>query len=264
MKKIPASEQPTYVVDVRETTADSRPQSKRHMSPLRWGILAALVGVSCLALTAFSVTILDVLFGILPADEVVFEVVERPEPVTVAATRGEAVSQIEMSPIFTPEIQFWKPLIAEWALAWQIDPNLIATVIQIESCGDPFVSSGAGAQGLFQVMPFHFDQGEDMLNIQNNARRGLNYLNLGLDYSEGHAGLALAGYNGGHSVIWRGSAAWYHETQRYYYWGAGIYEDASAGLTTSPRLEEWLAAGGASLCARASQSQANYEIQTID
>ena len=39
----------------------------------------------------------------------------------------------------------------------------------------------------------------------------------------------------------------------YYYWGTGIYADAIAGADHSERLNEWLTAGGASLCARAAQ-----------
>jgi hypothetical protein len=202
-------------------------------------------------------------FTLEPETEIIYEVVERPEPVTVASTTGASAAKSPLSPVFTPQVQFWGPLIAEWAVAWEIDPNLIATVIQIESCGDPFVSSSAGAQGLFQVMPFHFDAGEDMLDIHNNARRGLTYLSGGLDISEGHAGLALAGYNGGHGIINKGYAAWYPETKRYYYWGAGIYADATAGVQTSPRLQEWLASGGQWLCDRASVSQQDLSLQTL-
>jgi hypothetical protein len=62
----------------------------------------------------------------------------------------------QLASIFTPEVMHWSPLIYAWASAYNVDPNLIATVIQIESCGDPNVVSGSGAQGLFQVMPDHF------------------------------------------------------------------------------------------------------------
>jgi len=37
------------------------------------------------------------------------------------------------------------------------------------------------------------------------------------------------------------------------YWGSGIYVDAEHGAGASLRLEEWLAAGGASLCRQARQ-----------
>lgn len=162
------------------------------------------------------------------------------------------VAMTGLSPVFTPEVQFWATEIAAWAELYQMDANLIATVIQIESCGNPSISSSAGAQGLFQVMPFHFAAGEDMLDVQTNANRGLTYLQGAIALSNGDAGLALVGYNGGYGAI---SGRWAAETQRYYYWGSGIYTDAISGATTSDTLQEWLAAGGSRLCASASQSQ---------
>ena len=120
--------------------------------------------------------------------------------------------------------------------------------MQIESCGDPHAVSHVGAQGLFQVMPYHFSAGEEMQDPETNARRGLAYLAESLVRSRGDVRLALAGYNGGHGVIRWDPAAWPEETKWYVYCGEGIYTDAAAGRTASPRLEEWLAAGGASLC----------------
>jgi hypothetical protein len=79
----------------------------------------------------------------------------------------------------------------------------------------------------------------------------LEYLARGLSLANNKPGLALAGYNGGHSQISKVWGSWPAETKRYYYWGSGIYAEASAGNDFSPTLEEWLKAGGASLCARA-------------
>jgi len=158
-----------------------------------------------------------------------------------------------LSPIFTPEVQYWASRIAGWAAAFQLDPNLVATVMQIESCGAPHAVSSSSAQSLFQVMPFHFTAGEDMQDPDTNAGRGLAYLALGLTRAGGDAGLALAGYNGGHSQIGKDSSLWPSQTQRYWYWGTGIYADAASGQAQSGRLQEWLQAGGASLCARAAQ-----------
>lgn len=159
-----------------------------------------------------------------------------------------------LSPVFTPEVRHWADKIAGWATTYQLDPNLVATVMQIESCGLPTAESVSGAQGLFQVMPWHFESGEDMQDPDTNAARGLGYLALGLERAGGNAGLALAGYNGGHGVIGRDSSLWPAETRRYFYWGAGIYEDALNGVVPSPRLQEWLDAGGASLCGKAADA----------
>ena len=175
-----------------------------------------------------------------------------------AAGLYEAASSREktvptLSPIFTPSVRYWEDHLLEWASDHQIDPNLAATVMQIESCGNPAAQSGVGAMGLFQVMPFHFSADEQPFDPDTNALRGLDYLAQGLEVSGGHAGLALAGYNGGHSIIARGYEGWQFETQRYYRWGSGIYREASAGWDSSPTLTAWLSAGGQSLCDQAEQ-----------
>ena len=156
-----------------------------------------------------------------------------------------------LSPVFQPEIQYWSGAIQTWAAAARLDPNLVATVMQIESCGDPRALSGAGAIGLFQVMPYHFSLGDDPYDPDTNAVRGLAYLKRSLEAANGDVRLALAGYNGGIGVIGRSEFNWSAQTQRYAYWGSGIYDEASNGATESLRLAEWMAAGGAGLCRQA-------------
>jgi soluble lytic murein transglycosylase-like protein len=158
-----------------------------------------------------------------------------------------------LSSVFTIEVQHWVNSIQKWASETGLDPNLIATVMQIESCGDMRAVSRVGAMGLFQVMPYHFFGTDDPYDPDTNAARGLAYLAKSLNKSGGDIRLALAGYNGGVGVIGRSELAWAEETQRYAYWGSGIYNDATTGATESARLLEWLAAGGASLCQQAHQ-----------
>jgi soluble lytic murein transglycosylase-like protein len=168
-----------------------------------------------------------------------------------AANHNGSTGNGALAPLFTPEIQFWSASIIRWASEHGVDPNIAATVMQIESCGNPSARSSAGASGLFQVMPFHFLSSEDAYDPDINALRGLNYLAESLQRSGGDARLALAGYNGGIGVIGRSEASWAAETIRYAYWGSGIYADALQNASTSSRLNEWLAAGGAGLCRKA-------------
>jgi soluble lytic murein transglycosylase-like protein len=180
--------------------------------------------------------------------------VEQP-PETSAAAPGQPVAPAPggtIAAFFMPPVQYWSESIAAWAAAEGLDPNLVATVMQIESCGDPQALSVSGARSLFQVMPFHFSAGEDPFDPQTNARRGLAYLKKSLDMAGGDARLALAGYNGGTGVIARDPSTWADETQRYARWGEGIYNDTLRGATQSATLDEWLGSGGASLCAQAS------------
>lgn len=174
---------------------------------------------------------------------------ESAAPAAQAANNARGGGGI--SPIFSAEVQYWADDIVRWAGQHDLDPNLVATVMQIESCGDPSALSIASAQGLFQVMPFHFAAGEQMTDPDTNAARGMAYLREGLRISGGDAGLAMAGYNGGHSVIGRSSSTWANETQRYYVWGSGIYQDVQAGGGQSSTLQSWLNAGGQSLCNQA-------------
>jgi len=156
-----------------------------------------------------------------------------------------------ISPIFTPEVQYWSKGILIWSAAAGVEPNLAATVMQIESCGDPLARSGAGAIGLFQVMPYHFPTGEYPYSPDTNALRGLDYLRRSLEAARGDPRLALAGYNGGIGVIGQPEFSWSEETRTYAAYGSGIYQDAAGGTGTSSHLQEWLAVRGTSLCRQA-------------
>ncbi|MCY3976897.1 MAG: lytic transglycosylase domain-containing protein [Chloroflexi bacterium] len=159
--------------------------------------------------------------------------------------------QVELAPFFAPAVRHWSDEINRWAARHDVDPHLLATVMQIESCGHPKVISNAGAQGLFQVMPFHFAAGEDMLDPDTNARRGASFLKICSGASDGVVGLTLACYNGGQSVISKPRERWSSETQHYFRWGVGIYSDAIAGAANSDTFDQWIAAGGGGLCASA-------------
>jgi len=179
------------------------------------------------------------------------EVLSPQPPAASLLAREAAPEASSLAPLFHPAVLYWQSDIVAWSAQYGLDPNLVATVMQIESCGYPSALSRSGAMGLFQVMPFHFASGEDGLDPQVNAARGLRYLALGLERGGGQPVLALAGYNGGHSRIGQSPDLWPAETQRYVYWGMGIFADARAGQVISPRLQEWLEAGGSGLCARA-------------
>lgn len=163
------------------------------------------------------------------------------------------VAATNISPIFRVEILHWADSISKWAAASQVDPNLAATVMQIESCGDPRATSSAGAMGLFQVMPFHFNATDSPYSPDTNAARGLAYLAKSLQTAGGNARLALAGYNGGIGVISRSEWTWSAQTKRYVQYGWPIYEDARNGLTSSTALNEWYENYGVSLCRQAHQ-----------
>jgi len=163
----------------------------------------------------------------------------------------------QIAPLFTLQVDHWHDDILRWAETYSLDPNLVATVIQIESCGDPGVVSPAGAQGLMQVMPQHFDAEQNPLDPETNVRRGMDILTecLYSPYNSSYdVGLAVACYNGGPSVLVNAWDYWPQQSRDYYIWATNIYADAQANLDTSETLDQWLLAGGASLCAGARQT----------
>lgn len=175
----------------------------------------------------------------------------------VARSQREMVSTVtSISSVYTDEVKRWEAQISNWSADFGLDPDLAAVIMQIESCGDPLALSSAGARGLFQVMPFHFGPGEDAFDPDTNARRGLAYFAERLQQTQGNVGLAFAGYNGGHVAAASGWDSWARETQDYYVWATGIYEEAKAGMNESPTLIRWLQSGGASLCRQASERTA--------
>ena len=202
--------------------------------------------------------------GFSELDEVVGDSVvsATDESILVSSLSGDVLSdegvindaELGLSRLFTPEVLFWQDKIMEWSRVYSVDPNIVATIMQIESCGHPGAVSGAGARGLFQVMPFHFEASENMVDPDTNAMRGLLFFREQMRYTGDDILLSFAGYNGGYAASGGSYQFWPHETQRYYYWAQGIFEDADSGSEVSTRLDEWLAAGGASGCRLAAQS----------
>lgn len=188
-----------------------------------------------------------------PPGEPVF-IVEGAESIELNSELPPPNWDLTISEIFRPEVQFWKDSIANWSVIYRIKPNMIATIMQIESCGNPAALSDAGAMGLMQVVQIHFEEGEDPFDPDTNVRRGLLYLGDQIAAANGDSSLAFAAYNGGPNMVFASPADWPQETQDYQFWASGIYDEAERGVTQSPTLNEWLDAGGWSLCAEAAEN----------
>jgi len=159
-----------------------------------------------------------------------------------------------ISNLFTPEIKYWEEVILAWGEEYGLDPNLIATVMQIESCGYAKAKSVADAKGLFQVMPQHFKEDDDPYDPDTNAYRGLSWLQRTLK-SGVSTEMALAGYNAGIARAKNPHLEWSNETQRYVDWGSKIYQDTKDGYIYSAALHHWLSKGGSLLCNKAAAEQ---------
>lgn len=81
-----------------------------------------------------------------------------------------------------------------------IRPELVLSLIEVESNFNPYAISNAGARGLMQVMPFWLREigrpGDSLFRVQTNLRYGCTILKFYLDKEKGNLMHALARYNG--------------------------------------------------------------------
>ena len=82
----------------------------------------------------------------------------------------------------------------------RIEPELVLSVIQVESNFNPYAISSAGAIGLMQVMPFWLKEigkpGDSLFSLRTNLRYGCTILRFYLDKEKGNRVRALMRYNG--------------------------------------------------------------------
>jgi soluble lytic murein transglycosylase-like protein len=108
--------------------------------------------------------------------------------------------------------------IARAAERQQLDPFLVAAIVEVESGFRPAAVSPVGAVGLMQVMPQTFADlgGGDAADPATNLRLGCRYLRQLLDLYGGDLELALAAYNAGPGNVARfGGVPPFSETRRY-------------------------------------------------
>jgi len=81
-----------------------------------------------------------------------------------------------------------------------LKPELVLSVIQVESNFNPFAISVSGALGLMQVMPFWLKEigkpGDNLFRMHTNLRYGCTILKYYLEQEHGNSVRALARYNG--------------------------------------------------------------------
>lgn len=92
-----------------------------------------------------------------------------------------------------------KNAIKKAAEKYNIDENLIRSIIKVESNFNPNVVSSAGAKGLMQLMPFNCtDLGvTDPFDIEQNINGGTKHIKDYLKMYGGDVQMALMAYNGG-------------------------------------------------------------------
>ena len=140
----------------------------------------------------------------------------------------ELVPTVTTSETFrlTPEHAF-DEFIQEAGAKYSVDADLVRAVIRTESAFDPNAVSGAGAQGLMQLMPALSDElgVEDPFDPRQNIMAGTRYLGALLAYHGGNVPLALASYNAGPGAVARYQGIPpFDETRRYVKTIVGLLE----------------------------------------
>lgn len=86
------------------------------------------------------------------------------------------------------------------ALKANLSPELVLSLIQVESYFDPYAISRVGARGLMQIMPFWLKEighpNDNLFDIKTNLRFGCTILRHYLNIEKGNLTRALGRYNG--------------------------------------------------------------------
>jgi Transglycosylase SLT domain len=147
------------------------------------------------------------------SDIVSAETVDLPKPILPKPAAAEPAP----APEKLSEVDL-RPMLAKAGAAFDIDTDLLASVIRQESGGHSRAVSRAGAQGLMQLMPGTASQ----LGVNNSFAPGQNidggtaYLDVLLMKYHDDLALALAAYNAGPAAVdrWHGIPP-YRETRLY-------------------------------------------------
>lgn len=133
---------------------------------------------------------------------------------TKPAVRAAAVAPAQIG---TGPVPF-AAMIEAAAKRYGVDPALLAGLVKAESNFNPNAKSGAGAQGLTQLMPATA-RGLGVTNSLDPAQAldgGAKFLGGLLKQFKGNESLALAAYNAGPGAVQKfGGIPPYEETQRY-------------------------------------------------
>jgi soluble lytic murein transglycosylase-like protein len=141
------------------------------------------------------------------------ESVDLPKPVAAAVKPTPA--PVVPEKLTDADLQ---PMLAKAGTTYNVDADLLASVVRAESAGHSRAVSRAGAQGLMQLMPgTASDLGvADTFAPKENIQGGTAYLDWLLKRYRDNLQLALAAYNAGPAAVdrWHGIPP-YRETRLY-------------------------------------------------
>jgi soluble lytic murein transglycosylase-like protein len=124
-----------------------------------------------------------------------------------------------------------------------LPPQLIQSVIKVESNFNPYAVSPKGALGMMQLIPDTARRFgvSDVFDPEDNIRGGAKYLKYLLDLYDGNYPLALAAYNAGEGAVARyGTVPPYPETRNYIKLVARQLEERRPEQAAKPKEPESL------------------------
>jgi hypothetical protein len=156
-----------------------------------------------------------------------------PQPLDAVASAPRVVSVVRLDArtgrlvrtvVSTPRTDTARPsdtgvrlLVEEAARAYDLNPELIDSVIQVESNYNPYAISPKGAQGLMQLMPETARRFgvKNVFDPKDNVEGGVKYLKFLEDTFQDDR-LAIAAYNAGERAVTKfGDVPPYKETVQY-------------------------------------------------
>ena len=129
---------------------------------------------------------------------------------------GEEKPEALRSPLLTADSGV-RDLVEETAKAYDVNPMLVDSVIQVESNYNPYAISSKGAQGLMQLMPGTARRFgvKNSFDPKENIEAGVKYLKLLQDTFKDDR-LAIAAYNAGEGAVAKyNNVPPYKETMQY-------------------------------------------------
>lgn len=121
----------------------------------------------------------------------------------------------------------------------QVSPALVLAMISVESGGNKDAESGAGAQGLMQLMPVTAERFnvDDPFDSAQNIKGGVAFLEILMKGFDQDPILVLAGYNAGENAVRKsGGVPEYAETRNYVPKVLAAYSVARSLCSTPPEL----------------------------
>ncbi|HET7436244.1 MAG TPA: lytic transglycosylase domain-containing protein [Thermoanaerobaculia bacterium] len=140
-----------------------------------------------------------------------------PQERSVFLTEMDRIGTAIRREFFASEIPYGE-LIHEKAEKYDVDPALVAAVIEQESRFHPRAKSQVGARGLMQLMPRtgRWMGARDLYDPEQNIDAGVKYIKYLNERFDGDLRKTVAAYNAGEGNVRRyGGVPPYRETQKY-------------------------------------------------